>query len=123
MGDNLTDVAAACRAPPEWGVSIGVCMGVFGSIGINIGQNLQASGLRAMPEEARANPCSSSLWRFGTVVFFSFSLINFSALALAPASILTPIESIQFVTNIVWNRVVNRAKASRRMHVAVVSNS
>ena len=77
-------------------------MGVIGSIGINIGQNLQATGMQALPENQRSRPCVSKLWRVGTATFISFALINFSALALAPASVLTPLESIQFVTNIIY---------------------
>ena len=47
-------------------------------------------------------------------------MINFAALALAPSSILTPIESIQFVTNIIYNKLVNKAAVSRRMLLGVV---
>ena len=94
-------------------------MGVIGSIGINIGQNLQASGMQALPEEDRARPSRSRLWRTGTTIFATFALINFSALAIAPASVLTPLESIQFVTNIVYNRTVNKKAISHRMLIGV----
>ena len=107
--------APACEALPEWGFVIGVIMGVFGSIGINIGQNVQASALQALPELERLRPCQSKKWIAGLVVFIAFSMLNFAALALAPASILTPLESIQFVTNVVYNRFVNHAIVSKRM--------
>ena len=94
-------------------------MGVAGSVGINIGQNLQASGLQALPEAQRNQPHRSKLWRFGLTMFILFSLANFAALALAPASVLTPLESIQFVTNIAWNTIVNKKAASRRMLTGV----
>lgn len=94
-------------------------MGVFGSIGINIGQNLQASGIEELPEELRMQPHKSRKWVTGLSIFIGFSMINFAALALAPASILTPLESIQFVTNIVWNRTVNRKQIRPRMLIGV----
>ena len=52
-------------------------------------------------------------------IFVVFSLINFGALALAPASILTPLESIQFISNIAYHRLVNGATVSRRMKLGV----
>ena len=107
--------ATTCNELPLWGYPLGIVMGVVGSVGINVGQNLQASGLQQLPEEERTRPQNSKQWRCGLILFVLFSLINFAALALAPASVLTPLESIQFVTNIVWNRFVNRKFVSRRM--------
>ncbi len=74
-------------------------MGVFGSIGINVGQNMQAGGIAKLPDEDKMKPHKSRMWIQGMIVFVSFSMLNFAALALAPASILTPLESIQFVTS------------------------
>jgi hypothetical protein len=90
-------------------------MGVVGSMGINVGQNIQARGLEFLEAEQRAMPWRSVQWRWGLCLFISFSILNFAALAFAPASILTPLESIQFVTNIVWNRFVNKRHVGRRM--------
>ncbi len=59
-------------------------------------------------------------WSVGLFIFISFSIINFAALSFAPSSVLTPIESIQFVTNIVYNRFINKAVISRGMIVGVV---
>ena len=56
------------------------------------------------------------MWIFGLLIFIAFSLLNFAALALAPTGILTPLESIQFVTNIAWNRFVNHKAVSRNAH-------
>ena len=98
---------------------VGVGMGVIGSIGINVGQNLQAAGIQALSLEERTQPHKSKTWIIGTATFVLFSLINFAALALAPASVLTPLESIQFVTNVVYNRVINKAVVSMRMLVGV----
>lgn len=94
-------------------------MGVAGSIGINVGQNLQASGLRMLPLELRTKPHKSRKWILGMAIFVAFSMLNFVALAFAPASVLTPLESIQFVTNIVYNKYVNQAVVSQRMLIGV----
>jgi hypothetical protein len=108
-----------CNALPPWGSSVGILMGVVGSIGINTGQNIQAAGMRTLSEKDRLTPYKSKRWRVGLFVFVSFSIINFAALALAPASVLTPLESIQFVNNIVYNKVINKATVSNRMLVGV----
>ncbi len=115
----MANVSITCEEPPEWGVSVGIVMGVIGSIGINVGQNVQASGLAAMPEEERSRPHRSWMWRVGMVLFVVFNLINFAALALAPASILTPLESLQFVTNIFYNRFINQKRVSGVMAAGV----
>jgi hypothetical protein len=117
---NATLASGGCNPLPSWGVPVGIVAGVVGSVGINIGQNLQATGLLALPPEDSLRPHKSRLWIFGLLIFILFSLVNFAALALAPASILTPLESIQFVTNIAWNKLVNRKAVSRRMLVGVL---
>ena len=119
---NSTAAASGCNELPTWGYPLGIFAGVVGSIGINIGQNLQASGLAALDEAERHRPTRSRLWVIGLGVFIAFSLINFGALALAPASVLTPLESIQFVTNIVWNKFVNNKPVSRRMNGGVLGS-
>ena len=76
--------AAACQELPAWGVPVGIAMGTVASIGINIGQNLQADGIRNLPESQReTQPWKSKKWQVGQGVFVSFSIVNFAALALA----------------------------------------
>ena len=111
--------SAGCAELPDYGLVLGVLMGVVGSVGINIGQNIQASGLQKLPDLERAKPCKSRMWQIGLAIFITFSLVNFAALALAPASILTPLESIQFVTNVIYNKFVNKAVVSQRMVLGV----
>ena len=131
MGMLLVPLAAAseaatatanltCADLPSWGVPVGIAAGTVASIGINIGQNLQADGLRTLPEELRmSNPAKSKQWIIGQAVFISFSILNFAALSLAPASVLVPLESIQFVTNVAYNRVVHKGRIPVRMLVGV----
>jgi hypothetical protein len=117
--DAPLDLAVVCKALPSWGLAVGVLMGVAGSVGINIGQNIQAMSMQKLDEKGLARPWTSRGWRIGMWLFIIFSIINFAALAFAPASILTPIESIQFVTNVAFNRIVNKTKVSRRMLAGV----
>lgn len=51
----------------------------------------------------------------GTIVFVSASVINFVAFAFAPASILAPLESLQFVSNLLFGKIVNKVPVTRRM--------
>ena len=116
-GANCTAIIeAACESPkPAWGLLVGVLMGVAGSVGINTGQNMQANGIQK--EEGAP---TTRLWKIGLAVFASFSLVNFAALALAPASVLTSLESIQFCTNIAFNRLVNKKRITARMYGGVL---
>lgn len=75
--------------------------------------------MRQLPIHSQSSPWRSKVWRCGSLIFFSFAIINFSALSLAPASILTPLESIQFVSNVAYSRLVHRCAVSRRMYAGV----
>ena len=86
------EVAGGCQALPSWGLLVGVAMGVAGSIGINIGQNLQAAGIMKLEEQkamaiakgvekaaADFKPHKSRQWMVGLIIFIAFSLMNFAA--------------------------------------------
>ena len=85
---------------------IGVTMGLIASISINSGQNLQALGLNS--EEARAKPYTSKIWCIGMAVFITGSFLNFAAFSFAASSILVPLEAVQFVTNVGFNKFINK---------------
>lgn len=122
-------------------IMIGIMMGILGSIGINIGNNMQALGLSIQQRDQRTK--KPPVWYIGTAIFLSASIINCSQLPLpnllpvarrvrlhrkvapafavvafgfAPAAILAPLESIQFVANVVFGRVVNKANITFRMY-------
>lgn len=120
MASSPSSSAAECDSFPAWGLTIGVLMGVLGSIGINVGQNLQATGVRSLHVKDQPFPWRSKVWRSGLGIFACFAIINFSALSLAPASILCPIEAIQFVSNVFYNRFVNKLQISLRVNVGVL---
>jgi drug/metabolite transporter (DMT)-like permease len=117
---NVSVHEFVCEGLPSWGLGMGVAMGIAGSIGINIGQNVQAMGIKSLGPTEYTSPWRSRQWRIGLFIFIAFALINFGALAFAPASILVPIESLQFVTNVAWNSVVNKIRVGLRMQLGVL---
>ena len=94
-------------------VVIGIAIALAASVGINLGQNLQALGLQSSPAAAK-NPCSSKIWVVGLVIFITGSLLNFAAFSFAAASVVVPIEAVQFVTNVLFSKFVNKAVVTRR---------
>ena len=84
---------------------LGVALGCLGSTSINIGNNLQAKG------HAEKN----GLWAVGTAIFFIASIIQFVAFAFAPASVVAPLESLQFVANLAFAKFVNHQTITGRM--------
>ncbi len=72
---------------------------------------MQADGIANLPPEYREKQqWRSKLWKLGMGVFVSFSMLNFAALAFAGASVLVPLESIQFVTNVFYHFIVHHKK-------------
>ena len=94
--------------------ALGICLGAIGSLSINIGNNLQAKG------HAEAGGGSSPMWRLGTAVFFLASIVQFAAFAFAPASIVAPLESLQFVANLAFAKWINLQTITPRMYVGTV---
>ena len=126
---------------------LGVTLGLLGSVAINTGNNIQSLGLKALRDKeggssrvlARTVPvdekgnstetelehkeqgqCSSTVWIFGTVVFVSGSLLNFASYAFAAQSMLASLESIQFVTNLIFGKFMLKAHVTRRMIIGTV---
>ena len=52
-------------------------------------------------------------------VFIVGSMVNFAAFSFASSSILVPLEAVQLVVNVVFNKVVNNAPVSCRMVTGV----
>jgi len=98
-------------------VLIGVAMGLLGSVAINMGQNLQALGLKALEDQSK--PWLNKTWSIGMTIFIMGSMVNFAAFSFAPASVLVPLEAVQFVTNVMFNRYVNQTPVTLRMSIGV----
>ena len=114
-------------------VFAGVFIAFVASVGINVGNNIQAIGLKKM--EAMKNreentgtdePSlqdmrrAKAMYGGGTVLFFSSTFVVFGAMSLAPASILAPIESVQFVSNLAFARIVNKVAVSPAAIIASI---
>ncbi len=61
------------------------------------------------------SPCTSMTWLFGTFVFVAGSLLNFASYAFAAQSLLASLESIQFVTNLIFGKFMLGANVTRTM--------
>ena len=94
----------------DWCVPLGIIVHIVGSIGINIGQNLQALGLERAAPENQNRPCKSQMWVIGMALFAVASVITFGALALASALILVPLESVQFIVNIAFGKFTSACR-------------
>lgn len=98
---------------PSWTVMVGIMLGLGASVGINLGNNLQSHGLHLMAD--RGLDRRPLIWKIGAATFGIASLINFGAFGFAPAAVLAPLESIQFVTNLIFGKFVNNAHITQRM--------
>ncbi len=119
----MANTTAACpkEETASWTMYMGVALCFVAQPGINIGQNIQADGLAMLPEDERlSSPYKSNLWTAGLIMFISFSLLNFAALSFAPASILLPLEVIQFVSNVGYASVVHHKEVPLLMRIGVV---
>ena len=101
-------------------MGLGILLGLLGSIMINIGNNVQALGMGMEAAQKQLDKCDQSkrpkvLWTTGTVTFIVGSVINFVAFVFAAASVLAPLEAIQFVSNLVFARYVTKVPVSRKM--------
>lgn len=100
--------------------AIGIILGVVGSIGINVGMNMQSLGAISLPEGQQNRPWKSKMWLLGLFTFLACTVANFVAFMFAAASILVPLESIQLVSNVIFNRVVNKVEVPCRLAVGVL---
>ena len=74
-------------------------------------------------EVSKKSPAQSITWVIGTVVFVSGSLLNFASYAYAAQSMLASLESIQFVTNLIFGRFMLKAHVVRDWMSASSQNS
>jgi len=63
------------------------------------------------------SPTKSTTWILGTVVFVTGSLLNFASYAFAAQSMLASLESIQFVTNLLFGKFMIGSKVTRQMYI------
>jgi hypothetical protein len=87
-------------------VVIGITIGLVASVGINLGQNIQASNVKNANDDSETIVEKKKWWRRGTALFAVSAIANFVAFAFAPASVLAPLEGAQFVTNFFYGWLV-----------------
>ena len=82
---------------------LGIATGLAASVCINLGQNLES--YNSVPPGGRPDGrVGSKFWKnFGTGLFVVAACANFAAFSFAPASLLSPLEGAQFVSNLVFN--------------------
>ena len=96
---------------------IGVMLGLGGSVLINTGMNVQVFGLKELsPEDAKIRPFKSATWRIGLAIFIFGNMFNFIAFSFAPASVLVPLEAVQFLTNLVHARLLHKEQVPVRAY-------
>jgi len=63
----------------------------------------------------KKSPVQSATWVVGTIVFVTGSLLNFASYAFAAQSMLASLESIQFVTNLIFGKFMLGATVTQTM--------
>ncbi len=74
----------------------------------------------SISDKSNVHPCSSITWVVGTVIFVTGSLLNFASYAFAAQSMLASLESIQFVTNLIFGKFMLKANVSKTMLIGTV---
>lgn len=96
--------------------AIGIILGLFASISINAGNNLQSLGMRESKKLGEdSKPRNSKYWVLGTVIFVLGGLTNFASYGFAPQTTLASLESIQFVTNLFFNKYLLDQEITHKM--------
>jgi len=93
-------------------VRVGIAIGLLSSVAINIGQNLQSMGAKSLSPDQKL--WTSKVWVVGWICFAVGASGNSIAMAFASSTILVPLESSQFVTNILFAKLVHKAQTSIR---------
>ncbi|KAL7548630.1 hypothetical protein ACHAWF_011908 [Thalassiosira exigua] len=63
----------------------------------------------------KRSPAQSVIWVVGTIVFVTGSLLNFASYAFAAQSMLASLESVQFVTNLLFGKFMLGAHVTQTM--------
>jgi hypothetical protein len=81
---------------------------------IGVEKPLDQESLQSLKEKG------GRIWTGGTIIFVCSAIINFAAFMFAPASVLAPLESVQFITNLAFNRIVKKNPLTKRAVFATV---
>jgi len=111
---------------------LGIALGLAGSIAINTGNNLQSLGMHKAEVTAQkitektlfelkavkhVNLWSSKTWVLGTIIFVAGAFLNFASYGFAPQSTLASLESIQFVSNLFFGKLLLKKEITKKMYL------
>lgn len=116
-GDDSNDEDCNCgdANQPDL-VVLGIVLMVITAILINFGNNIQALGMKQKKAQKLAK--KPRLFYIGTITFAVGAILNFVSFSFAPTAVLAPLESIQFVSNLIFAKFVLKKTISVRMIVA-----
>ncbi|KAK9824316.1 hypothetical protein WJX72_009403 [[Myrmecia] bisecta] len=104
--------------------AIGAVINVIGSILINLGTNVMKLGhnKRAassnLPDKEKPSVRKFREWQIGVALFSIGNVLNFASFGFAAQSLLAALGSIQFVSNVIFSKLVLGEKASKRVLMA-----
>jgi Magnesium transporter NIPA len=122
LGNNLVSLAHKVRKDRELDISaIDDCEGVKELPQATILEKTEsAEGVQVMVEE-RPKKREWSLRAIGTFIFVFGNLFTFAAFGFGAQSLLASLESVQFVSNIVFAKYVHKERITVRMILATAS--
>jgi len=92
----------------------------------NVQRTVPVNGDEENPDEIitaddlKLHPYNSGIWIVGTIIFVTGSLLNFASYAFAAQSMLASLESIQFVTNLLFGKFMLKANVTKTMIIGTV---
>jgi len=109
--------------------AVGVTLNLIGSIVLNVGTNFMKFGFIIKKQlEARVGSAPSAeskvptpkIWYIGVFLMVFGGILVFGSLGFAPQSLLAPLGSIQFVSNVIMGRFLLKETVTRRTIIATV---
>jgi len=112
---------------PIW--VLGVILVILGSLGNNYGNNLVSLGhslhkektTAESSEEDKADEKSRARWRlFGVIIIVVGNLATFASFGFAAQSLLAALESVQFLSNVAFAKLIHKEKITRRIVISTL---
>mmetsp|Transcript_2215 Transcript_2215/g.3936 ORF Transcript_2215/g.3936 Transcript_2215/m.3936 type:complete len:399 (-) Transcript_2215:322-1518(-) len=100
---------------------LGALIYMGGSICINFGSNvvrLSHEKLKKIPAHQQPPIYKRYLWMTGFLIFFSGNIFNFVGFMFGAQSLLVALGSVQFVSNLLFARFINKENITRRSVIA-----
>ena len=98
---------------PWW--LVGSAINAVGSVCVNLANNILSLAQRGHPDRKKF------LWRVGASLLVLGSIGIFISYAYAPSSLLAPLGSVQFLSNVAFLKLVHNTAITRRVVVATAA--